>query len=341
MTLSPSRPTLNFKLSSTRPLEAADLNSRETATHHLSLRPGVPGEMMVGLENAWDIPLNWKLEIQGDFSPQWCQWEQDSFKEIKSKQAINFSLNFFVPDNFFENSSTLGDEFKQLKLNYQVKVAVYTREKGLVAYQTFGIFIRPPSSYINCLPGLYGEIDFLRRLVSLFEQAFDPAVQTIDTLWAYLDPLTAPRSMLPFLAKHWVAFPLDERWSLKEQRRLIRNAIKLYRWRGTRRGLLFYLRLYTGLDLDDANFDIDLDFSDLSEEKRNISIQEVSSQGLILGRTYLGEDSMLGGGRPYHFIVKIRSSQSARIDEPLLREIIEKEKPAFCTYELTYTPRDK
>jgi phage tail-like protein len=334
MTLSPSRPTLHFKLTSTRLLEAVDLNAKANVNPSLSLRPGVPGEMLVQLENTWETPLHWKLEIKGDFHPQWCNWERESFETIEPKQTLNFSLTFLVPENFFEDPSAFRNESRQLKLDYQVQVAVQTHEKGLVAYQVFNLFIRPPSSYVNCLPGFYGEIDFVRRLVSLFEQAFDPAVQTMDVFWAYLDPLTAPKAMLPFLAKHWVAFPLDERWSLKEQRRLIRNAIKLYRWRGTRRGLLFYLRLYTGLDLNDANFDIDLDFSDLPEEEQSISIQEVYSQGFILGKTYLGEDSMLGKGHPYHFIVKIRSLYPARIDEPLLRAIIEREKPAFCTYEL-------
>lgn len=337
MTSSPSRPTLDFKLSSMRPSEAVEINSRDltfNASNDLSLRPGVPAEMLVKLENSWDIPLHWKVNLKGDFSPQWCNWERDFYQEIKAKETIYFTLVFQVPENFFEERADFSNEFWKLKLDYQVEVFVETHEKGLVAYQVFKLFIRPPTVYINCLPTLYGEIDFVRRLVSLFEQAFDPAIQTLDTLWAYLDPLTAPRAMLPFLAEHWVAFPLDRRWNLKEQRRLIRNAVKLYRWRGTRRGLLFYLRLYTGLDLEDASFDIDLDFAELPEEKQNISIQEISSQGFILGKASIGEDAMLGGGRPYHFIVKICYPQSFQLDEPLIREIIEREKPAFSTYEL-------
>ncbi|MBD2576477.1 phage tail protein [Oscillatoria sp. FACHB-1406] len=337
MTSSPSRPTLDFKLSSMRPLEAVEINSREltyNASNNLSLRPGVPAEMLVKLENSGDTPIHWKVNLKGDFSPLWCKWEKDFYQQIKAKETIYFTLVFQVPENFFEERADSKNELWKLKLDYQVEVFVETREKGLVAYQVFKLVIRPPTVYINYLPALYGEIDFVRRLISLFEQAFDPTIQTLDTLWAYLDPLTAPRAMLPFLAKYWVAFPLDPRWNIKEQRRLIRNAIKLYRWRGTRRGLLFYLRLYTGLDLEDASFDIDLDLSDLPEEKQKISIQEVSSQGFILGKASMGTDSMLGGGRPYHFIVKICYPPSFQFDEQLVREIIEREKPAFSTYEL-------
>jgi hypothetical protein len=43
---------------------------------------------------------------------------------------------------------------------------------------------------------------------------------------------------------------------------------------------------------------------------------------------------MIGGGRPYHFIVRLRSQPPGLIDEQLVRHIIEQEKPAFCTYEL-------
>ena len=45
-----------------------------------------------------------------------------------------------------------------------------------------------------------------------------------------------------------------------------------------------------------------------------------------------------GGGRPFHFSVILRPPSSARLDEGLVRTIIEQEKPAFCTYELAILP---
>ncbi len=122
----------------------------------------------------------------------------------------------------------------------------------------------------------------------------------MDLLWAYLDPLTAPESLLPFLA-HWVAWPINHRWSVEQQRHLIRSAVEIYRWRGTKRGLRLYIHLYTNLPLDDQI---------TSETDKHISIQEISGQGLVLGDTRLGEDAMIGGGRPFHFIVRLRSGTS-------------------------------
>jgi len=139
--------------------------------------------------------------------------------------------------------------------------------------------------------------------------------------------LTAPEALLPFLA-HWVAWPIDRRWDVKQQRRLIRNAVELYRWHGTRRGLRFYLHLYTELPLDE----------DLPEDEKHISIEEIFTRGFVMGETLIGTDSMLGGGRPFHFIVRLRPEPDKRIDEGLVRGIIDREKPAFCTYDLLISP---
>jgi phage tail-like protein len=146
----------------------------------------------------------------------------------------------------------------------------------------------------------------------------------MDSLWAYLDPLTAPKALLPFLAS-WVAWPMDPRWSTQKQRRLIRQALEIYRWRGTRRGLRLYLHLYTDLPLDE----------DIPQEAdKHIGIEEVFGDGFVLSTTCLGQDSIIGGGRPYHFIVTLRPDPDVPLDEKLVRYIIEQEKPAFCTYEL-------
>jgi phage tail-like protein len=179
------------------------------------------------------------------------------------------------------------------------------------------LFVRPVSSYLDFLPAIYQEEEFIGRFISIFEQAYDPAVETIDNLWAYLDPLTAPEALLPFLA-HWVAWELDPRWSSQQQRRLIKNAIPIYRWQGTRWGLRFFLHLYTGLPLDEEH----------------IKITEVFEQGFVLGKTLIGQDSMIGGGRPYHFIVELHLDYPNQVNEAIVREIIERQKPAFSTYEL-------
>lgn len=335
MTQSNYRPTLAIKLASMQPPQATDASAlgnfagnskEEQITNNLLLFPGEPGEMLVQLENKAGRPLRWRLEIEGDFPQSWCSWYQEEAEEIAPNQKVDKTLYFQIPEDFFENQYALNQQRSRLNLKYETQLYVYAEienQRQLLACPVFNLFVRPSSSYVNFLPGIYREIDFLGRFLNIFEQAFDPAVQTIDVLWAYLDPLTAPETLLPFLA-NWVAWPIDPRWETKHQRRLIRNAVELYRWHGTRRGLRFYLHLYTGLPLDE----------DLPEGEKHISIEDIFSQGFVLGKTITGIDAMLGGGRPFHFIVRLRPDPGQQIDERLVRDIIEREKPAFCTYDL-------
>jgi hypothetical protein len=52
-----------------------------------------------------------------------------------------------------------------------------------------------------------------------------------------------------------------------------------------------------------------------------------------MGETLIGTDSMLGGGRLFHFFVR-RPEPDKQINEGLVRDIIEGEKLAFCTYDI-------
>lgn len=296
------------------------------------LRPGEPSEMLVQLENVGRRTLQLDLQVEGDFPSQWCQIGMEG-RELLPGQRMEAVLYFQASPDFFEDNQ-LQDE--SLILDYRSRLVAYYAPTDLAGEDAsathrrvcesagFNLYVRPRSLYLNFLPALYREVDFIGRFLKIFEQAFEPAVQSLDVLWAYLDPLTAPQAMLPFLA-HWVAWPMDPRWSIQKQRRLIRQAMEIYRWRGTRRGLRLYLHLYTDLPLDE----------DIPQElDKHIGIEEVFGDGFVLSTTRMGEDSIIGGGRPFHFIVTLRPDAGFQVDEPLVRYIIDQEKPAFCTYEL-------
>jgi len=305
------------------------------------LHPGERGAIALHLENRSDRPLRWSLQIKGDFPPEWCHWPEPDAPLVPGQKGES-AIQFWVPADFFE-SPFAETHALPLKLNYQSEVLVYvaTGNDGdaalspqLVSYQVFTLHIRPRSPYLHFMPALYRENDWIGRFLAIIEQAFDPTVQTMDQLWAYLDPLTAPESLLPFLA-HWVGWTTDAHWPIHQQRRLIRNAVTLYRWHGTRRGLRYYLHLYTGLPLDDDPA--------IPESEKHISIEEVFNDGFVLGRTTIAQDSMLGGGKPYHFVVRLRlehppGNQQPPLNEILIRAIIDQQKPAFCTYDLHIMP---
>jgi len=321
---------------------------RSTVVHpemipRLRICPGEPSQLLVQIHNhnaqGWDI----RLAVSSSIPQSWCEIpDQPGSLAGKDRSqgdgdiTTEAELLFRVPADFFERQDALQPNNQPLKIDYGGQVQVYARpsnspeaEESLMATAPFRIMLRSHSRYLDYLPQVYQEVDFMGRLLKLFEQSFDPSVETLKLLWAYLDPRTASMQLLPFLA-HWVGWPTDFPWEsaspsqLKRQRQLIFNAMTLYRWRGTQRGLRHYLHLYTGLP----------------ETETHISIENAFKPGFELGNARLDETTIIGGGRPYHFVVSLKehlpqvSSQDLLDQTEIIHKIVCQEKPAFCTYTL-------
>lgn len=297
----------------------------------LRLQPGEFSELVVRVKNHSNEPLRLDFSVGGEIPTDWWQLHTEG-NTLPPQHQMEAVLYFAIAADFFERP--LSPQQLPLKLNYtgQLKVTSTTRRGDSQAeINPFQISVQPPSLYLDYLPDVYRSVDFVGRFLKIFETAFEPTVDILNQQWAYLDPLTSPQSMLPFLA-HWVGWTFEGPLSLTQQRTLIRYAMEIYRWRGTRRGLRFYLHLASGLPLDDHLSD---------EREKSIGIHENFSQGHVLGQAILGQSTTLGGHRPYHFTVRLRPGPDAgtdAIDETLIRTIIEQEKPAFSSYNLFIEP---
>ncbi len=292
----------------------------------LQLRPGEPSEMVVQVRNLGDRSLRLELQVQGDFPIHWCRIGMEGSDLLPGKE-MEAVLYFQIPNDFFESPTALQPG-ERLKLNYQGNLHTYSLEanfgKRQVESVNFNLYVRLPSLYLDFLPGIYRDVDFIGRFLKIFEQSFEPCVHTLDNFWAYLDPITAPTSLLPFLSC-WVGWKQLPQIPPAQERYLIKNAIEIFRLRGTKRGLRLFLHLVTGLPLDDHI---------LNEENKHICITESFSKGFVFGEAVMGESTMIGGGCPFHFTVVLHPNHPNQIDEYLVRNIIEQEKPAFCTYDL-------
>lgn len=166
------------------------------------------------------------------------------------------------------------------------------------------------SSYLQYLPGLYQSNPFIGRFLLIFESILGPIEQRIDTLAHYLDPHVAPVEQLEWIAS-WVSMELDENWPIERRRELVFWAVRLYRWRGTRRGLREHLRLYTG----------------------HPPLIVENDDGLRLGQDgTLGENSTLSAPRRYWLNVTVRADAPDQVDPRVIRQIIEFQKPAHVGY---------
>ena len=157
------------------------------------------------------------------------------------------------------------------------------------------------SNYLKYLPPLYSSDDFLGRFLLIFESILSPLERTVGNLHYYLDAQMAPPEMLPWLAS-WLGLVLDERWPEAQRRALILAAVDLYNWRGTRRGLSEFLRLYTGLT------------------------PEIIEAGAG-GRRVTEADA-------FRFTVRVRVPDPALADRAMIQSIIDAEKPAHAGYTL-------
>lgn len=86
------------------------------------------------------------------------------------------------------------------------------------------------------LPGVLQDDDLMVRFVTAFDDSYAPVYATLDSLAAYFDPQLAPEDFLAWLAI-WVGVELDDAWSTADRRRIIADAARLHRQRGTAQGI--------------------------------------------------------------------------------------------------------
>lgn len=173
------------------------------------------------------------------------------------------------------------------------------------------------SRLLDYLPAFCSGDDFLGRFLLLFEDILMPIERVVDQTHLYLDPGVMPQDFLPWVAS-WLDLVLDENWPVDKRRNLVKSAVELYRWRGTRRGLREYVRVYTGVE------------PRITEHLGGIALD---------GQARLGENTVLGEGRDHCFTVTLEIEEPSAIDVQRLKSIIEAEKPAHTAYVLRVVPR--
>jgi phage tail-like protein len=146
----------------------------------------------------------------------------------------------------------------------------------------------------------------LAALLDVMEMLHEPAEDVLERLDAVFDPRRTPDGLVPYLATWLDLAPvLPVTTGLPCLRELVGAAAAFAQQRGTARGLILFLETATGT----PGFEVD-------------------------------EQVLTPDGRPRPFHVLIRVPRSSAPHRAMLERIIELEKPAHVTYELSFGPSE-
>jgi phage tail-like protein len=109
---------------------------------------------------------------------------------------------------------------------------------------------------LGYLPGIY-HTEFMANFLGIFEAVMFPSEWLIDGFDLFLDPGTAPRDFLPWLA-NWFNLVFDSTWSESQIRTFLKEAHPIYSRLGTRWALSRILEIYCGQmpEIDDQAEDL-------------------------------------------------------------------------------------
>lgn len=170
----------------------------------------------------------------------------------------------------------------------------------------------PKSSWLEYLPEIYQQDpeskSFLERYLGIFQSLFLDMEDHIDRISQHFDPDVAEGDFLNWLAG-WVSIDDGYIWTGEKLKYLIKNAISMYRIRGTRKAISDIIELYTG------------------EKPYIVERHQIED--------YLGEAKIaellnsLYGDNPYVFTVIVNEECIASTKEyKALRKIVDNCKPA-------------
>lgn len=186
------------------------------------------------LELNADIPVKTHIDIYYHIS------NDENLNYVEWKKLVTFQSDVNLYDVLIPK---VQGRFLRIKMEL-----VSTDEFETPTIRQFKVFF-PRISYLRYLPAVYQEDEtskeFLERFLSLFETFMWKKEEHIDNISRYFDADSAPEEFLTWLGS-WTSTVFDESWPLDKKRIFLKNAVKLYKKRGTKEGLEELLEIYTG-----------------------------------------------------------------------------------------------
>jgi phage tail-like protein len=216
----------------------------------------------------------------------------------------------------------------------------------------------PRRTSARYLPATYSaepvSADFLARFMGLFDQLREDMLAPIAALPALFDPMATPAAQagasgedfLDWLGG-WIGIALDRSWSVERRRRLVAEAPKLFRIRGTVAGLKRHIAVYTGIEPKLVEHFrlrrwLTLDETRLDEEK--LWGPEIVRRLQLDSYSEIGRFALVDGGDPLTDPVAAFAHRATvyvpvgegfgDVDQAALEDVVEAAKPAHVTVDI-------
>ncbi|MDQ0110996.1 phage tail protein [Paenibacillus harenae] len=198
-----------------------------------------------------------------------------------------------------------------------LKIEWIGTERHSPLLQTVRLYF-PRETFLSYLPSVYQEDpasrDFLERYLSLFGTLFSEVENEIVGLSDYLDPQLATGEHLRWLSS-WLGLETDDYWTDEQVEAFIKAAPELYRYRGTRQGLMKTIEIYTGQS------PLIIEYFQTKGMRDNAELRELTDK--------------LYDGDPYTFTVLLRPEQApSEKQRVVIEQLIEEQKPAYTEAKL-------
>lgn len=337
-----------------------DSGTRGTTWHRISVLGGVPAGTGVGVETATAERLEDLLDVRdppGAVEPGCPPRSPPTAGEpvwhvLLDRDGDPLRFTGTAPPapppplgyDAAATASRVREQLVQSPPGRYLRVRLHLHGDGAATPRIEGLQVLfPRRSYLEELPAVYAEDRaagaFLTRYLALFERALTRVEDARDSFYRRLSPAAAPPDVLEWLGA-LLDLVFDPSWPLPRRRALVAEAVELYRRRGTPRGLIRYVEVYTGVTpvLTEG----------FLERPRRAATAGVGS---VLGTTFGVGVATAGGGpadealfRAYahRFTVHIPLSDPCDRDVmvPVVDRIVEVNKPAHTEHRLAVISAD-
>ncbi len=177
---------------------------------------------------------------------------------------------------------------------------------------------------IKYLPSIYQAFDkkngdFLKRYLWIFQHILNSINIKLDNIHEYFNPMEAPTGFFQWLAS-WFSININYAIPEDKMRLLVKEAVNLYQWRGTAKGIAKFLEIITGVKPDIIEGYIPIREYFIVDDK-------------LVERPIIDERTS-----PYQFTVYFPVSSNYFDIETIkkINQIIKSEKPAHTSYYIVF-----